>query len=203
MQQLLMATRNHTKYLIYEPIFRRYGFETITLKDIQTDGPPDTETGKTPAENALAKARRYHSRKYPWVFGTDAGLEIDALNGEPGLMARRWGGRFPDDVDDEMWLSYFLERMKGVPLELRTGSHVIARVLVAPDGSEHVQRVRHSFRIATEQIRPIPPGAPLSAVKIGPENAIEARSEVIFQEIEQWGVLAKLLQEFPIERSPQ
>ncbi len=203
MQQLLMATRNHTKYLICEPIFRRYEFETITLKDIQTDGPPDIETGETPTENALAKARRYHSRQYPWVFGTDAGLEIDALNGEPGVMARRWGGRFPDDVDDETWLDYCLERMKKVPPELRTGSHVIARVIIAPDGSEHVQTVRHFFRIATEQIRPIPPGAPLSAAKIGPENAIEARSEGIFQELIQWGALAKLLQKFPIERNPQ
>jgi inosine/xanthosine triphosphate pyrophosphatase family protein len=203
MQQLLMATRNHTKYLIYEPIFRRYGFETLTLKDVQTDGAPGIEARKTPAENALAKARRYHSLKYPWVFGTDAGLEIDALNGEPGLMARRWGGRFPDDVDDETWLDYFLERMKGVPPELRTGNHVIARVIIAPDGSEHVQTVRHFFRIATEQIRPISPGAPLSAAKIGPEHNIEAQSEKVFQELEQWGVLAKLLGKFPIERSPR
>jgi inosine/xanthosine triphosphate pyrophosphatase family protein len=202
-KQLLMATRNHTKYLIYEPIFRRYGFKTITLKDVQTDGAPGIEAGKTPAENALAKARRYHSPKYPWVFGTDAGLEIDALNGEPGLMARRWGGRFPDDVDDETWLDYLLERMKGVPPELRTGSFAVARVLIAPDGSEHVQNIRYPFRIATEQIRPISPGAPLSAVRIGPENNIEARSKVIFQELAQWGVLAKLLQRFPIERSPQ
>jgi len=59
-RRLLMATRNHTKYLLFRPIFQRYGFEMTTLRDIQPGGAPHVETGRTPAENALAKARRYH-----------------------------------------------------------------------------------------------------------------------------------------------
>ncbi len=196
-KQLLMATRNHTKYLLFRPIFRQHGFEVITLEDIQTDGVPIAETGETPAENALAKARGYHSWQYPWVFGDDAGLKIDALNGEPGLEARRWGGRFTDDVSDQTWLSYLMDRMKGVPPERRTASFFAAWVIIAPEGSEYVRDVKFPFRIATEQIRPISPGSPISAVIIGPEKDIEARSKEIAREFERWGILAELLESLP------
>jgi non-canonical purine NTP pyrophosphatase (RdgB/HAM1 family) len=196
-RRLLIATRNHTRYLLLRPIFQRYGFEVIALRDIQLDDGPNIETGRTSAENALAKARRYHSETYPWVFGSDAGLEIDALNGEPGVKARRWGGRFADDVDDQTWLNYLLERMKDVPPERRTARFVVAWALIAPDGSEHVRNVRHPFKIAAKQIRPISPGAPISAVMLGPEKIVEARGEEIFQRFERWGILAELLKRFP------
>jgi len=195
MRRLLIATRNHTRYLLLRPIFQRYGFEVITLRDIQLDDVPNVETGRTSAENALAKARRYHSKTHPWVFGSDAGLEIDALNGEPGVKARRWGGRFAEDVDDQTWLNYLLERMKDVPPERRTARFVVAWALIAPDGSEHVRNVSFPFRITAEQIRPISPGAPTSAVMLGPEKIIEARGEEISREFERWGILAELLNE--------
>jgi len=197
MKQLLLATKNHTKYLLFSPTFRRYGFEVITLEDIQANSMSSIEVGRTPAENALAKARSYHSQRYPWVFADDAGLEIEALHGEPGLKARRWGERFPDDVDDQTWLNYLLARMRGVPSEQRTASFFAAWVIIAPDGSKYVRDVRFPFKIATEQIRPISPGSPISAVRIGPEKDVEARSKEIFQEFERWGILAKLLRRFP------
>ena len=192
-----MATRNHTKYLLFNRIFQKYGFEVITLEDIQEDSAPIAEVGETPMENALAKARQYHSRHYPWVFGDDAGLEIDALNGEPGLEARRWGRQFLDYVDDQIWLSYLLDRMQGVPLEQRTASFFAAWVIIAPDRSEYVRNVRFSFKIATEQIRPISPGSPISAVRIGQKGDIEERSKEIAEELERWGILATLLNRFP------
>jgi len=201
-RRLLMATRNHTKYLLFRPIFQRYGFKVTTLGDVQLDDAPHIETGKTPVENALAKARRYHSGAYPWVFGDDAGLEIDALNGEPGVEARRWGGRFADDVDDQTWLNHLLERMKDVPPERRTAHFVAAWVIIAPDGSEHVRNVSFAFRIATRQIRPISPGAPTSAVMLGPEKIMEARSEEISRAFERWGMLAELLKRFPEQQCP-
>ncbi len=192
-----MATQNHTKYLLFNLIFRKYGFEVITLADIREGSAPVAEVGETPLENALAKARQYHSRHYPWVFGDDAGLEIDALNGEPGLEARRWGGQFSDQVDDETWLNYLLERMKKVPLDQRTASFFAAWVIIAPDKSEYVRKVRFPFKIATEQIRPISPGSPISAVRMGQEGDIEERSKEIAQELERWGILATLLDRFP------
>ena len=85
-----------------------------------------------------------------------------------------------------------LERMKDVPPERRTARFVVAWALIAPGGSEHVRNVSFPFRIATEQVRPISPGAPVSAVILGPEKILAARSEEISREFERWGILAEL-----------
>ncbi len=87
-----------------------------------------------------------------------------------------------------------LERMKDVPPERRTARFVVAWALIAPDESEHVRNVSFPFRIATEQVRPISPGAPTSAVMLGPEKIMEARSEEIAREFERWSILAELFQ---------
>ena len=91
---LLFATRNAFKKEIFEPVFKAHGIHCVTLVDAGLVGDVD-EVGSTPEENALLKARAFHSPEWPLVFGDDAGLEIDALGGEPGIKARRWNGRFP------------------------------------------------------------------------------------------------------------
>lgn len=196
MPQLLMATHNHTKYLIFSPVFEQHGFEVLTLHDIPNGSQRHPEAGQTAAENALAKARRYHSPTHPWVFGDDSGLEIDALDGEPGLMARRWNGHFPDEVDDQTWLDYLLERMEGIPPERRTAAFVAAWVLFAPDGKAHVHHVRTPFQIATAPIRPISPGSPIAAVRLDTTDHIRDRREELRQRWAEWGILERLLPRF-------
>jgi inosine/xanthosine triphosphate pyrophosphatase family protein len=196
MQRLLFATRNHTKGLLYGPVFERHGFEVVSLEDAGLPPMPELETAQMPLGNALAKARHYHSAEYPWVFGDDGALEVDALGGEPGVQARRWGGRFPHDVDDQTWLDYLLQRLQGVPPERRTAAFMAGWALIAPDGSEHVRIVRYPFRIATEAIRPISPGAPTSAVMVGPESLIEARTRELHEEFERWGIVEQLVARF-------
>ncbi len=87
-RRLLLATHNPTKKRLFGPVFAAHGFEVLTLREAQPEGTSPPEAGRTPLENALAKARRHHSPAYPWTFGDDAGLEVDALGGEPGLEAR-------------------------------------------------------------------------------------------------------------------
>lgn len=190
---ILFATRNHFKARLFEVSFRAYGFGMTTLHTIPERNEPLIESGKTAVENALAKARLYHSATHPWVFGDDAGLEIDALNGEPGLQTRRWNGIFPDDVDDQTWLNYMLERMRGVPLEKRTAAFVSGWALITPDGCEYIHEVRSPFQIATRPIRPISPGSPISAVRISPEDDLKHRQAVIQEEWKRWGILEQLL----------
>ena len=134
MPDILFATQNLWKARLFEPSFQAYGAAMKTLCDFPAGEEPVSETGVSAVENALAKARFYHSDAHPWVFGDDAGLEIDALNGEPGLKARRWNGVFPDDVDDQTWLNYLLERMKDIPPENRTARFVSGWALITPDG---------------------------------------------------------------------
>ncbi|MCP4142434.1 MAG: hypothetical protein GY755_19525 [Chloroflexi bacterium] len=115
MKKLLIATTNSWKAQLFAPILSQYGFKVITLKDIEILKQLPIEDGATVVENALIKARHYHSGEHPWVFADDTGLEIEALNGEPGVQSRRWGGKFPDNIDEKVWLDYLLERMADIP----------------------------------------------------------------------------------------
>ncbi len=192
---ILFATANPGKKQLFAPILACYGLRCVTLIEAGLNGRRPPETGHTPEENALLKARAFHSPQWPLVFGDDAGLEIDALNGEPGLQTRRWGGLFADDVDDQTWLCYLLGRLEGVPPEKRTARFVAAWALIDAAGNEHVHRIVSHFRIATRPIRPITPGFPLSAVRIGLAEAMEGRSKQLAREWERWGVLEGLVKE--------
>jgi inosine/xanthosine triphosphate pyrophosphatase family protein len=190
---LLFATRNAWKTRLFTPIFRAYGFEVLTLNDLPPNNPPLPENGATAIENALSKARHYHSAAYPWVFGDDAGLEVMALNGEPGVQARRWNGIFPDDVEDQLWLDYLLDRMKDIPPRKRRAAFVAGWVLLDPAGDAHTRQVRAPFEIATHPIRPISPGSPITAVRLGPPDDLARRQAEIRTEWERWGILRELL----------
>lgn len=52
-------------------------------------------------------------------------MHIDELNGDPGLKVRRWKGELPNEVDDETWLKFFLEKTKHIPLKKRTGRFTV------------------------------------------------------------------------------
>jgi len=193
MRRLLFATTNSWKIKLFTPVFQAYNFELLSLKDIDSNGPPPLENGATALENALMKARHYHSATYPWVFGDDAGLEIVALGGEPGVQARRWNGIFSEDVDDQTWLDYLLQRMKEVPPGERTAAFVAGWVLLDPDGNTHCREIIAPFEIATQPVRPISPGSPITAVRIGPSDDLARRQAEIQAEWDRWNILEKLL----------
>lgn len=189
---LLIATHNPWKIRLFAPVFHEYGFEMVTLNDIDPHpGPPENKA--TTVENALEKAYYYHSIGHPWVFGDDAGLEIDALDGEPGVQARRWNGLFPDDVDDQTWLDYLLDRMEGVPIGDRTAAFVAGWALIDPEGKAYTREVRAPFEITTHPIRPISPGSPITAVRLGPPDDLTRRQAEVRAVWDEWGILDELL----------
>ena len=189
---ILFATHNPWKIKLFEPVFRAYGFQIFTLLYIPDISPSPPENKATTIENTLVKARHYHSARYPWVFGDDARLEIDALDGEPGVQARRWNGVFPDDVDDQTWLDYLLDRMKNVSPGERTAAFVAGWALLTPSGEAHTRSVRVPFEIAAHPIRPISPGSPITAVRIGVSDDLSRRRAEIRAEWEAWGVFEQM-----------
>lgn len=85
-------------------------FQVDTLPGLRELAPPD-ETGDTFEENAIQKALYYGARTSDWLFVDDSGLEVDALNGEPGVRSARFAG---PDATDAANNGLLLKRLSGV-----------------------------------------------------------------------------------------
>ena len=106
------------------------------------------EDGKTFEENALIKARAV-SKEAPGaiVMADDSGLEIDALNKEPGIYSARYMG---EDTSYDIKNQALIDRLEGVPDEKRTARFVCAIAAALPDGSTEVVRGTMEGRIGYE-----------------------------------------------------
>lgn len=98
MTQLLLASRNPGKCREMRVLLQPLGVEIIDVSELETDLRVD-EIGKTYAENASLKARVFAERFRLWAIGDDTGLEVDALEGAPGLYSARLAGPGGSDVD--------------------------------------------------------------------------------------------------------
>ena len=192
MKKILIATHNPWKAQLFKPVFQDHGFDSISLADIDQKKAHPEENGATVIANALIKARYYHSSDFPWIFADDTSLEIDALDREPGVQTRRWGGRFSNDVDDRFWLDYLLERMRSVPVRMRSAYFVDGWVLITPDQTEYTREWRVKFEIAEAPVRPISPGSPIMAVALGlPTDPVQIQAAVNAK-WHEWGIFEKL-----------
>ena len=129
MQQLVFATNNHHKI---EEVLAKIGhqFTILSLDDIGCTDDIE-ETGTTFAANASIKSHFIYS-KYPLsCFGDDSGLEIDALNGEPGVYSARYAGKHGDHQANMDKVLTLLNAQTNRKARFKT---VISLVL---DGKEH------------------------------------------------------------------
>ena len=106
-------------------------FELLSMKDIKcdTDIP---ETADTLEENALLKARYIFENYQLDCFADDTGLEVEALNGEPGVYSARYAG---DGHNAEANMLKLLHAMEGI--ENRKAQFRTAFALII-DGKEHL-----------------------------------------------------------------
>jgi XTP/dITP diphosphohydrolase len=88
---LLIATTNPGKMKEIQGILDRIPLTLLSLADVPAIAPPE-ETGSTFAENARLKALYYHQATGLAAVADDSGLEIDALDGAPGIHSARWEG---------------------------------------------------------------------------------------------------------------
>lgn len=128
--RLVIATHNRKKAgeMVQILTARFPSLELLTLADY--DGAPEPEeTGRTYAANAAIKAESAARFTGEWSLADDAGLEIDALDGAPGLYSKRFAGEetpFPEKI------AKILELMKDVPEERRTARFRCCVALVTP-----------------------------------------------------------------------
>ena len=130
--ELLVASRNRKKLAELRRVLDGAGV-AMTLLSLDDVAPFDEapETAATFEENALAKARdAFRASGLPAV-ADDSGLEVDALNGMPGVLSARWSGRHGEDRANTALL---LAQMGDVPDARRGAAFVSACALVSPAG---------------------------------------------------------------------
>jgi XTP/dITP diphosphohydrolase len=132
--RLIVATLNRAKGRELLELLGDVPWDVTLLADLPGAALPE-ETGKTYAENALIKARAAMRVTGATALGDDSGIEVDALDGRPGLYSARWGG---EGLDDPGRNTLLLERLRGVPAPRRTARYRCVIAVVDPERRERV-----------------------------------------------------------------
>lgn len=137
MQKILIATSNPGKLRDFAGAARPHGIQIAGIPNFASL-PPVIEDGLTFEENARKKAEQY-SLHAPGeiVLADDSGLEVDALNGAPGVHSARYAADQPhladENTDDEANNARVLRELRKVPRQNRTGRFVCV-LAAARDG---------------------------------------------------------------------
>jgi len=126
--KLLVATTNPGKFAEVKDFLRQLPLEVLSLSDLAT-WPRIIEDGATFEENALKKARSLAEYSGYLTLADDSGLEVDALNGAPGIYSARYCGEEGNDKKNNEKL---MHELREISEEKRTGRFVCALALCAP-----------------------------------------------------------------------
>lgn len=129
--KLLVATHNRGKVVEFAEMLADLAMEWLSLDEVGVTADV-AETGATFRENAILKAAAYAQATGLLTLADDSGLEVDALNGQPGIFTARYGGAGLTHADRYQLL---LRNMQGVPWAGRTARFHAVIALAAPDGT--------------------------------------------------------------------
>ncbi len=129
---MLIATNNSGKVEEYHRLLGCLPGELTTPFNEGVTEEPE-ESGDTFEENALIKAHFYSEATGLPALADDSGIEVDALNGEPGVRSARYGGLQASDDDRNKLL---LSRLSNLPWEKRTARFICVVALVWPRSGE-------------------------------------------------------------------
>lgn len=147
LKEIVVATRNRKKL---EEIGRITGGFGISLKTLdEFPGSPEVvEDGETFKHNALKKAREISAHTGLAALADDSGLEVDALQGAPGVYSARYAGEDATDADN---VSRLLRELGSASTDRRTARFHCVIALVTPSGIEEVFDGTVEGRIGTEE----------------------------------------------------
>ncbi|NLI16809.1 MAG: XTP/dITP diphosphatase [candidate division Zixibacteria bacterium] len=132
--RLIIATNNHDKLAEISDILKGTNIEILSAKDF-SDFPDVEETGETLTDNALLKARSVWEKYHLPCLGDDTGLEIDFLNGAPGVYSSRYAG--PDATYDDNCNKLLGELKSRNPASRRARFRTVM-AFIDPDGHQHI-----------------------------------------------------------------
>ncbi|WP_058307204.1 XTP/dITP diphosphatase [Gracilibacillus massiliensis] len=193
MKELIIATKNKGKMQDFIGLFEPFGIKVYSLLDLDEPVKDIEETGNTFEENAAIKAEAVCRMFNIPVIADDSGIEIDALNGAPGVYSARYAGEEKDDLAN---LEKVLSELKDVPHEQRTGRFVCVLAIAQPGQQTIFKRGECEGTIGDQAIGehgfgydPIfyPVGSSRTMAELTPEekNQISHR-KVALDKIENW-----------------
>jgi len=159
--KLFVATRNEGKAREIRELFSGLPFQLVFPQQQFLERLPeerDLEQGMSFTENAVAKARYFAKRSGLPTVAEDSGLEVDPLDGAPGIHSARYahfygkreGGKGEGDIDAAN-NALLLERLTGVPEEQRTARYrCVAAFLETPTAAPQLVEAATEGRVLTE-----------------------------------------------------
>ena len=146
-QRLIFATGNEHKMKEIREILDESKYEIVSMKEAGVDI-DIVEDGTTFEENALIKAKAVMKVTGQLTLADDSGLEIDALNGEPGIYSARYMG---EETSYHIKNANLIERLTGVPDGKRTARFVCCVAAAFPDRKTEVVRGTIEGRIGYKE----------------------------------------------------
>jgi len=129
--KIVFASKNRGKIRELNALLEGMNVNLLSLHDYP-DVPSIVEDGNTFLENALKKARVISEYTGGTIIADDSGLEVDYLEGAPGIHSARYSGA---GATDERNIRKLLEELDGVPTEKRGAAFRCALVLYRTDGT--------------------------------------------------------------------
>jgi XTP/dITP diphosphohydrolase len=146
MPKLLLATSNPGKIREYRFLLDSLSYKITTLAE-EGIAKVVTESGNNYEQNARLKAITYAKLSQLLSLADDSGVEVDALNGEPGVKSARFAGEAASDADR---VNLLLAKLNGVPWERRTARFKCVIVIATPEGQCEICRGECRGMIALE-----------------------------------------------------
>jgi len=185
--RVVLASGNKGKLRELATLLAPFGFDVVAQNALGVETPP--ETGHTFAENALLKARYAAAATGLAALADDSGIEVDALQGRPGIYSARYAGEAASDQDN---LNKMLAELRDVPASHRTARYqcVIAFVRTADDPAPILARgtwegtlITHARGLGGFGYDPIfvPRGFERTAAELEPEekNSLSHRGQAL------------------------
>lgn len=145
---LVAATQNKNKIKEIEAITKAFGMKIISRDEAGVPPVDIVEDGSTFEENSEKKAAEIMKLCGKITIADDSGLEVDCLDGAPGVYSARFAGKDGDDRANNEKLKNLI---KDVPYEKRTGRFVSVITMVFPNGDKIVARGEVDGHILLEE----------------------------------------------------
>ncbi len=195
-RSLALASGNRGKVAEFEALLG--GMVAImSLSDLGLTSPD--ETGLTFEENAILKARYVHDQRGMITLADDSGLEVDALDGAPGVRSARYAGAQNDDAANRALL---LRKLNALPDAVRTARFVAALAIIDMEGNVRVFRgtcegsiareARGSGGFGYDSLFQLADGRTMAELPAAEKNAVSHRAQALrLATPAVWSVLAR------------